>query len=305
MCRGHDFADQHTERVAGHPGPGRHQDEDQDRADPPFDEEVGGEFAIAAMGLQQPTIDAEQDPDPRGHEDEDHPQAAREVELACDPSLEHQHDHELHRNGSKADPMHPSHPGPHQGCLTGRLEPRDPAHHADQDSRARHGQDKEEPEQLGQFAVGLRRQQTGHRHHHQGSGRVHGHAGDRHRSGLAKAGLQGVAGVDAARRRFIGGQGDHGPTGNGDPHGRPEGQRLRQRVDDRVDLVEEQAESAVSCVVHGHSSVVRGAVPCRPACCTAPRLVPRVRHPRHALGSAGASRKYRGIPAGGARSRRT
>ncbi len=61
---------EHAEGVAGHPEMGEHQHQHQGGACPALDQQVAGQGPVAAMGLQQPAVHAEQDPDARRHQDE-------------------------------------------------------------------------------------------------------------------------------------------------------------------------------------------------------------------------------------------
>ena len=64
------FAAEDAQGVPGHPEMGQHQHQHQGGARPALDEQVAGQGPIPAMGLQQPAVHAEQDPDPGRHQDE-------------------------------------------------------------------------------------------------------------------------------------------------------------------------------------------------------------------------------------------
>ena len=155
------------------------------------------------MGLEEAPIDAQQDPDAGGHQDEHHAPAVGQPELVGDPPLEGQDQDELDPDGHQADAVHPGDPPAHQVPLSRRLQAGDPAHDTDEDGRAGHGQDEEQAEQLGDLAVGLRGHQSGDGHDDECSRTVDQHAGDRHRAGLEQSALHRVVGAHQTGCRFV------------------------------------------------------------------------------------------------------
>ena len=151
---GQDLTDQDPQGIAHHSQPARHQHHHQYGAHTALDHQIDGQVAVAAVGLEEAAVNTQQDPHPGGHQDQDHALAVGQVELTRDPPLDRQHHPQLDGDGGQTDPVHLGDPWAHQLGFTVSLECRHPTHHAHQDRRSRHRQDEEQPEQLGDLAVG-------------------------------------------------------------------------------------------------------------------------------------------------------
>ena len=248
MEGGHHLADEDPEGVAGHAEVGDHQDDDQEGPHASLDQEVAGQGPVAPVGLEEAAVDAQQDPDAGGHQDQHHPVAVGERQLPGDPPLQQQDDDHLDGDAGQDQPVDLGHPPLDQMRPPGVLQGGDPADHPDQHGRAGHGQDEEQPEQLGDGPIGLGGDQPGHRHHHQRGGAVDHHAGDGHRARRGQPGADRVTPVTGAGGALLVGQRDHRAAGHGDSHRRGHGHRLVDRLDDLVDLLEDHVQAGLGCV---------------------------------------------------------
>ncbi len=284
---GHHLGQEEPEAVPGHAQMGDDQPEHAGRPHPAFDEEVAGQPAVAPMGLEEPAIHAQEDPDAGRHQDEDDPLAVGQGELAGDPSLEEDdHDH-LHGQAGQADPVDLGHPGPDQVSLARVPEGGHPSDHTDQHGRAGHGQDEEQAQQLGDGPVGLGSDQPGHGDDQERGGPVDDQPGDGHRAGLGQTRANRVGAARGGRRPILLGQGDHRSPGHGDTDGGRHAHRLGDRLCHLVDLLEDHLEIGGGGVSWGRGCASRGGrrLPRRGGGAAPLLLLPVGRRTRHTIAS--------------------
>ena len=100
---GHHLAQEDAEGVAGHAQVGDDQHHHEDGAHAALHQQVAGQRPVAAVGLEQTPVDAEQDPDPGRHQNEHHTPLLASDELTGDPTLQDHHDHDLDGQGDEPD----------------------------------------------------------------------------------------------------------------------------------------------------------------------------------------------------------
>ena len=164
MDRGSDLPQQHPEGEAGDAEPRRGQAQDEHGADPDLHHEVDPEARVTPVALEHGPVDAQQEPDSPGDEDGRHTAGARQSQGRGQGGPDGQGEDHPHAQADQAAPVQPGGPPVHLLLAALRGSGGDAPDHSDQQRRARHRQDEEQPQELGHPAVLLGGEEPGEEH---------------------------------------------------------------------------------------------------------------------------------------------